>query len=384
MRFFSWGADFRRFVVRVAQLYRAELAAGRSEPSPIPAGIRHLRATVCHTWKKSLSPSARAREAVPADSTKRSRQEVKAGYLAVINTGLAMSSRPFEQPNFVLNRYEGYLLGYLTLRFQLSTYGVATNLDIFDEKYLFAGCRFLVYLVSSVPNILIIILLIAAIGYVPYRLVSASVKDPLKRRISDWSARPIRLPRLGVVLGVALIQFALRRCFSFGNVLLCKQLPDEWLSSVLLASDGKLSLYFTGLVAGTLLTGAFLLFALRRGTATTFAAKLIVQVLGFLVAVEFLLLPVNYGVLISTQQLPRVAEISGDKKLQDDERGWLVWDSKDALTYLVRTSDDQRTLVTVPSKDAKIRIVAYDDIFCALFGANDADSRSCPREKTHE
>ena len=32
-----------------------------------------------------------------------------------------------------------YLLGYLTLRFQLSTYGVATNLDIFDEKYLFAA-----------------------------------------------------------------------------------------------------------------------------------------------------------------------------------------------------------------------------------------------------
>ena len=46
-----------------------------------------------------------------------------------------------------------YLLGYLTLRFQLSTYGVATNLDIFDEKYLFAGCRFLVYLVSSVPTL---------------------------------------------------------------------------------------------------------------------------------------------------------------------------------------------------------------------------------------
>ena len=51
-----------------------------------------------------------------------------------------------------------YLLGYLTLRFQLSTYGVSTNLDLFDEKYLFAGCRFLVYLVSSVPNVLILVL----------------------------------------------------------------------------------------------------------------------------------------------------------------------------------------------------------------------------------
>src|ERR1700736_1146018 len=108
-----------------------------------------------------------------------------------------------------------YLLGYLTLRFQLSTYGVATNLDIFDEKYLFAGCRFLVYLVSSVPNVLIIVLVIAAIGSVPYRLVCASVKDCLKRRIAEWSARPIRLPLLGVVLGAALIQFPLGRGFSF-------------------------------------------------------------------------------------------------------------------------------------------------------------------------
>ncbi len=64
-----------------------------------------------------------------------------------------------------------YLLGYLTLRFQLTTYGVATNLDLFDEKYLFAGCRFLVYLVSAVPNILIILLALAAIGYLPYKLV---------------------------------------------------------------------------------------------------------------------------------------------------------------------------------------------------------------------
>jgi len=60
-----------------------------------------------------------------------------------------------------------YLFGYLTLRFQLSTFGVATNLDIFDEKYLFAGCRFLVYLVSSVPNILIVVLILAALGYIP-------------------------------------------------------------------------------------------------------------------------------------------------------------------------------------------------------------------------
>jgi len=81
-----------------------------------------------------------------------------------------------------------YLLGYLTLRFQLSTYGVAANLDIFDEKYLFAGCRFVVYLVSAVPNILIIVLLLAAIGYFPYKLVPVPLKDRMKRWVSSWCA----------------------------------------------------------------------------------------------------------------------------------------------------------------------------------------------------
>ena len=124
-----------------------------------------------------------------------------------------------------------YLPGYLTLRFQLSAYGVATNLDIFDEKYLFAGCRFLVYLVTSVPNILIIILMLAAVGYVPYKLVPVSLKDRLNRWASAWCAIPVRLPLLGVVLGVALIQFVLRKCFAFGNLLLAKQLPHEWVGS---------------------------------------------------------------------------------------------------------------------------------------------------------
>jgi hypothetical protein len=271
-----------------------------------------------------------------------------------------------------------YLLGYLTLRFQLTTYGVATNLDIFDEKYLFAGCRFLVNLVSALPSILIIVLVLAAVGYVPYKLVPATVKDTLKRRASDWCAKPVRLPLLGVVLGVALIQFVLRKCFAFGNMLLRKDLPDEWLSSVLLASDGMLSLYFTGLVAGTLLTAAIFLYVRRRGTATTTASQFFMGILVFLVAIEFLLLPINYGVLISTHQLPRVAEISGDQKVPEGQRDWLVWDSKDAVAYFVRDSNDERMLVTIPKKDARVRIVAYDDIFSVLFGANQTGSHTSP------
>jgi hypothetical protein len=159
-----------------------------------------------------------------------------------------------------------------------------------------------------------------------------------------------------------------------------KELPDEWITSVLLTSDGKLSFYFSGLVAGTLLTAAILLYVLRRGTATTSSSQFFVGVLAFLVAVEFLLLPVNYGVLISTQQLPRVAGFSGEEKTAEEPRDWLVWDSKDAVTYFVRDSKDQRMLVTIPRKDARVGIVDYDDIFCVLFGTSHTGPRPCPRE----
>jgi hypothetical protein len=272
-----------------------------------------------------------------------------------------------------------YLLGYLTLRFQLNTYGVATGLDILDEKYLFAGCRFVVYLVSTVPSILIIALVLAAVGYLPYKVVRMSLSDRIKRWASSWCADPLHLPLLGVVLAVALIQFVLRKCFALDNLLLREQLPDEWASSVLLTSDGKLALYFCGLVAGTLLTGAVLLYVLQRGTAATAASRFWTAVLAFLFSVEFLLLPVNYGVLISTQQLPRIAELSAAQKAPEGQSNWLLWESKDAITYFVRDAQDQRMIVTAPRSDAKVRIVAYDDIFCVLFGGNRVESRPCPR-----
>jgi hypothetical protein len=90
------------------------------------------------------------------------------------------------------------------------------------------------------------------------------------------------------------------------------------------------------------------------------------------------LLPVNYGVLISTQQLPRLTELGGEAT-PSGQLGWLLWDSKDAVTYFVRDANDQRMIVTVPRKDAKVRIIAYDDIFCVLFGGNHVESRPCPR-----
>ena len=63
-----------------------------------------------------------------------------------------------------------YVVGYLTLRFHLTAIGIGTDLAVLDERYLFTGARFLVYLVSAVPNIVLLALPFAALAWVVHRL----------------------------------------------------------------------------------------------------------------------------------------------------------------------------------------------------------------------
>ena len=58
----------------------------------------------------------------------------------------------------VVGSFVLYLFGYLAVRFHLTAIGIGTDLAVLDERYLFAGARFFVYLVSSVPSILLILL----------------------------------------------------------------------------------------------------------------------------------------------------------------------------------------------------------------------------------
>src|SRR5215472_3418836 len=99
-----------------------------------------------------------------------------------------------------------YLFGYLALRFQLSTYGVATNLSALDERYLFAGSRFFVYLVSSLPSLLLIVIPLSVILYLPYRLMPIAVRTLIGNYLSRWRS-PARLFIAGTLFTLLLIQF---------------------------------------------------------------------------------------------------------------------------------------------------------------------------------
>jgi hypothetical protein len=240
-----------------------------------------------------------------------------------------------------------YFLGYLVLRFQLSTWGVATDLAVLDERYWFAGARFLVYLTSTVVNTLFLaspfLLLWWALNRWTY--------------FHQWRER-WNYAVMGVVFAVLFIQFVEKKCFQFmDSLLLQRQLAgDAWLQSVLCDSSGKYEpLFSAGLVAGVATTG-WLLFQSRARKTGKPALEV---ALASLLVVEFLMLPVNYGVIVSTRELTRVTNFA-------PAQAWLVWEGKDKTTFLVLDKD--RKLVAVPNAEVKkIEFTGVDSIFQHVF-----------------
>lgn len=261
-----------------------------------------------------------------------------------------------------------YVVGYLALRFHLTAIGVGTDLAVLDERYLFTGARFLVYLVSSLPIIVFAGLPLAAVAWGVSRLLAGG--GGAVAGAGAWRAHPGRLTLAGIVFAVLMIQLVMRQCFLLSDLLLARELPAEpaWLIGLML--DGRwLPLYFSALVAACAVPFA-ILWLLRgvpaAGPGDAFGRAL----LALLAFVQILLLPINYGVLIADKSLARVGWL-GDRALGDGEEAWLVWEGKDGVTYLVRSGAAQRrALVTLPrTKVERIEIVGFDRILPTLFGA---------------
>jgi hypothetical protein len=272
-----------------------------------------------------------------------------------------------------------YLVGYLSLRFHVTTLGLVTDLAILDERYLFAGAQFLVYLVLAVPIVVLIGLVVSALAYAPYRLIAArrgmKPGDAVEGRwqgLRLWWAAPHRLALTGIVVSVAMIQLVMRQCLVFRNLLLAEELPSPaWLQELLLAGEGLQSLYFTGLLAATAGTAGLLLWAWSRPEQTSLSRALS-RLLAVLVAVQGLMLPVNYGILLAYKTLPKVANVGDTGDIPQGQAAWLVWEGKDSITYLLRKrvpdKEEVRELVTLPrSKVDQIRIIDYNRILRVLF-----------------
>lgn len=257
----------------------------------------------------------------------------------------------------VVGSFVLYVAGYLALRFHLTAIGVGTDLAVLDERYLFTGARFVVYLVSSVPIIVLLGLPCAAAA----RLLARLVPAPLRARRCIDVLPPAGLTAAGIVFAVVMIQFVMRQCFLLNNLLLAPALPAEpqWLVGLLL-DDQWVPLYFSALVAACGVPIAILLLlrgAPGGGAGVAFSRSL----LGFLAAVQVLLLPINFGILIADTTFARVASLGG-APLQPGEEAWLAWDGKEGVTFLLRQREgSRRALVTVPHSEVKkMEIIGFD------------------------
>ena len=253
-----------------------------------------------------------------------------------------------------------YLAGYLALRFHLTAIGVGTDLDVLDERYLFTGARFLVYLVATVPALVLLALPLALVWAAARMMISLPVRERLAARLGE----PRRLTLFGIVFAVLIIQFVMRQCFALSNLLLADRLPGEpaWLVG-LLFDEWQVPLYFTALVAACAVPVAIL--ARVRRSAVPLALR---GLLAFLAMVQVLLLPINYGVLVVDKSLPRVAAL-GTTPLQGGEEAWLVWETDRGMTFLVRRQPHGRkSLVWMPRAEiTRTEIVGFDRIFTTLF-----------------
>jgi hypothetical protein len=259
-----------------------------------------------------------------------------------------------------------YVFGYLAVRFHLTAIGIGTDLAVLDERYLFAGARFLVYLVSSVTTILFLFLIVAAL--VRSLLWVLSKPWPALARVGRGvpAPRPAVLAWFGVGVAVIMIQFVMRQCFLLNDLLLARNLPPDpaWLIGFLF-SDLKMTLYFDFLVLMCGVSIAILLMIRRAEPLGLVASR---ALLAFLVVVQILLLPINYGILIMDKVLPRVGGIA-DEPLGEGDAAWLVWEGKEGVTFLVRHVNRQRVLVTLPRADVKrMEIVGFDPMVPTLFG----------------
>lgn len=256
-----------------------------------------------------------------------------------------------------------YFTGYLALRFHLSALGVATDLAVIDERYVFTGARFLVNLVAAVPSIVVLALPPWLLGWAVWRLLRRTWRE----RLAAWRMPPGAVALVGVLFATAMIQLAMRRCFDVTDLLLAPSLPGPAWLSMLLMDGRRTTLYFIALVASCLVTLALLAHLLRL-TALTPRQRRGRALLGLLAAIQLLFLPINYGVLIMDKAMARVTA-AGTQPLAPGETAWLVWEGAETVTFLVRAADcQQRRLVTHPRAAlSALTVVATDPIIPALF-----------------
>lgn len=252
----------------------------------------------------------------------------------------------------VVGTFVLYVVGYLTLRFHLTALGLGTDLSVLDDRYLYTGARFVVFLLTSLPIMLFEALPLAALAWGAWHCLPQRAQSGLR----GWAGRDLPLACMGIVFALLSIQLAMRQCFLLHDLLVGSgpRAHRGWLLGLL--QHGSADQYFYALMA-LCVPPVAVWWVLRQRQAL----PLLRSFLGLLVAVQWLLLPINFGVLIVDKSFARVQAL-GQQPLAPGQQAWLVWEGKDGVTFHLRRGPD-RSLLTLPRADVKrIEIVGFDFI----------------------
>jgi hypothetical protein len=280
---------------------------------------------------------------------------------------------------FALGTFLLYVFGYLSLRFHLSMLGIATDYNFISEHYLFAGARFLVFLVvSTIPVMILIVLIIMGCGGVLFGLVSRlphrwtpSVKNHcvnFEKRFQERWNRPLPLALGGILWATLVIQIFMCKVFLLSSLPLATVLPNDPILSYILIDQERIWFYMLGISAATFMTIA-IFFLLNKHSLQTLPEKFFRDLLGFLALIQFVMLPINHGILVADKLIPYVTE-TGSNLLQENEEAWFLWEGNNYTTFLINHKKTyHRRLVSVPRKDiVKLTVTHYDNLFQIVYG----------------
>jgi hypothetical protein len=255
-----------------------------------------------------------------------------------------------------------YLFGYLALRFHLTALGVVTELGVLDDRYLFVGAKFLVFLAAEIPVLTIVGLPVGLVAWLVWRRMPA-----LHKRARRLLANAPLLLWASVILAIAVIEFWMSACLPIDNLPLAAGPPEPAWMFDLVRNPEPMSrtLFFIAILMCAVLVCMPLIAAWRLPISGR-ALKALFGLAVLLAAITVLLVPVNFGVLVMPYSMGRVAAV-GKTPIPAGQRAWLLWEGKDWMTYFV-LADGNRKVVAVPAKEIdRIEVSGNDSLFDVVY-----------------
>lgn len=235
-----------------------------------------------------------------------------------------------------------YALGYLSLRSHYTAFGIDVDLGVLDDRYLFAGARFLVFTLVNLASLVVPLLLLAVVWHTVRRAGA-----PPALSAPSWLAGGLRLVLLGL-LALASVTFA--QVLLVNNLLLGQRFPSRaWLADQLVCwlatgpSAPYLVLTFKLLL---LVTGLTIAWAWREERQPSPARRGLAILLWLLAALELVQLPIYHGIFFADTIVRRLTGApAGIGGLDGDV--WLVYRGKENAMLFGHDPGRQPRLVAV-------------------------------------